>query len=111
MVKSENVRVLLLSTGSPVMAEVMSETDDAYVVNNMIRVIEDPRQPGAVAFGPFLSFVKEENIKILKEHVVIESVPVPEIVEGYCQMHSNIVVAKDLPPDDAQAKTKQILMG
>lgn len=96
MANVENLRILRLSTGEEIMAEVLVHDDKVVQVKNPIRVIvvpskTDPQNP-SVGFAPFIQWTDDKTLTLSANHVITSVTPLAEFVNQYNGMFGGLVV-------------------
>ena len=89
-----NVKLLRITTGEEVVAELLSETEETITVQNGLVVL--PTNTG-VGFAPWATVISKENpeITMSKRHVVY----VAEVQEDVCKKYNEMFGSKLITPD------------
>jgi hypothetical protein len=87
--KKDDVITFRLSTGEEVVAKLVEEKDDCYVVNKPLAMVMQQEGP---AMGPmmFSADWQEHNVQIYKTGVVMTAVTIIEVKKAYLQSTSSI---------------------
>ena len=96
MANVENLRILRLSTGEEIMAEVLVHDDKVIRVKNPVRIImvpskADPQSP-SVGFAPFIQWTDDKALTLNVNHVITSVTPLAEFVNQYNGMFGGLVV-------------------
>jgi len=88
------VKLLRITTGEEVVAELLSETEETITVQNGLVVL--PTNTG-VGFAPWATVISKENpeITMSKRHVVY----VAEVQEDVCKKYNEMFGSKLITPD------------
>ena len=89
-----DVKLLRITTGEEVVAELLSETEETITVQNGLVVL--PTNTG-VGFAPWATVISKENpdITMSKRHVVY----VAEVQEDVCKKYNEMFGSKLITPD------------
>ena len=89
-----DVKLLRITTGEEVVAELLSETEETITVQNGLVVL--PTNTG-VGFAPWAMVISKENpeITMSKRHVVY----VAEVQEDVCKKYNEMFGSKLITPD------------
>lgn len=89
------IKLLRLTTGEEVIAEVVSEGEYTYEVANPIVMV--PGHDGKIGFAPWCPLVAEEvkTITIRAAVVVYVTIPNAQVVENYTQIFSPIITPQN----------------
>ena len=84
-----NVKLLRISTGEEVVAEIVEETDDSITVRNGLVVLPNAQNVG---FAPWATVVdrQEPEITISKQFLVYAATLDPTVKNKYCEMFGGI---------------------
>lgn len=96
MANVENLRILQLSTGEDIIAEVLVHDTKVCQVKNPVRIVmipskADPKNP-SVGFAPFLQWSDDKELTLNANHVISSSTPIAEFVNQYNGMFGGLVV-------------------
>lgn len=96
MASVENLKIVRLSTGEELLAEVVKHSDANVELKNPVRIIvvpnkADPQNP-SVAFAPFMQWTDDKTLLINTNHVITTATPIAEFVNQYNSMFGGIVV-------------------
>lgn len=85
------VRLIRMSGGEEVVADVIEETDDTITVSDPIVAV--PTQNNQIGFAPWAPFVdkSQKEIVVSKRFVVFTGTVADEIAQNYNQMFSKII--------------------
>lgn len=86
-----DIKLLRLTTGEEVVAELISETESTYELANPIVMV--PGRDGNVGFAPWCPLAAEEvkTLTIRAAVVVYVTLPNSQVVENYEQIFSPII--------------------
>ena len=89
-----DVKLIRITTGEEVVAELVSETDDKITVKNGLVVLPNAQ---AVGFAPWATVISKENpeITLSKTHLVY----VAEVQEDVCKKYNEMFGSKLITPD------------
>ena len=89
-----DVKLLRITTGEEVVAELLTETEETITVQNGLVVL--PTNTG-VGFAPWATVISKENpeITMSKRHVVY----VAEVQEDVCKKYNEMFGSKLITPD------------
>jgi len=84
-----NVKLLRISTGEEVVAEIVEETDDSITVRNGLVVLPNAQNVG---FAPWATVVdrQEPEITMSKQFLVYAAALDPSVKNKYCEMFGGI---------------------
>tara|TARA_B100001559_G_scaffold269067_1_gene236465 strand:+ start:391 stop:675 length:285 start_codon:yes stop_codon:yes gene_type:complete len=84
-----NVKLLRISTGEEIVAEVLEETDDSVTVKNGLVCIP---QQSSVGFIPWATVIdkQEPEITVSKRFIVYIAALDPSVKNKYCEMFGGI---------------------
>jgi membrane-anchored protein YejM (alkaline phosphatase superfamily) len=90
-----NVKLLRITTGEEVIAELLSETEDTITVQNGLVVL--PTNNG-VGFAPWATVISKDNpeITVSKQHIVY----IVELQEEVAQKYNEMFGSKLITPND-----------
>ena len=86
-----NVKLLRISTGEEVVAEIVEETDDSITVRNGLVVLPNAQNVG---FAPWATVVdrQEPEITMSKQFLVYVATLDPTVKNKYCEMFGGVTV-------------------
>jgi hypothetical protein len=89
-----NVKLIRMSSGEDVVAEIESEDSDTIKIKNAIVAI--PTGSGQLGFAPWSPILskEEKNINVAKRFVVYQAEPDSSVVEQYNTMFGNVIAPK-----------------
>lgn len=96
MANVENLKIIRLSTGEEILAEVVDENQSHIELRNPVRIIvvpskADPQNP-SVGFAPFMQWTEDKTLTINTTHIITSATPIAEFVNQYNGMFGGIVV-------------------
>ena len=91
-----NVRLLRITTGEEVLADVVSETEDAITVQNALVVLPTAQQVG---FAPWATVIDKDQPEIpVRKQFIVYNIPAdPGVVDRYEEMFG---VKKIIKPEE-----------
>ena len=96
-----NLKLLTFKTNQTILAEILNETLDSYVIKHPVQVVVQPSKEGPMmGFSPFLEFSTEfkTGISLPKENVQCVTTPITELENQYNQVFgSGIQIASSIP--------------
>lgn len=95
MAKTDNIKIIHLTTGEELIGEVMSETDTKLVVKNPVRIVVIPTADQAnpkVGFGPFTQWTEDKELTLNAYHVTFTGTPINEFLNQYTAMFGGLVI-------------------
>lgn len=95
MAKTDNIKVIRLSTGEELIGEVLTHTADKLVVKNPVRIVVIPTADQAnpkVGFGPFTQWTEDKELTLNSYHVTFTGTPINEFLNQYSAMFGGLVI-------------------
>ena len=83
------VKLIRMWSGEDVIADIVEETNDSYVIENPIVAVPSP-QEGRIAFAPWSPLLQKDKLEVTKKYIVYIGEPQGEIVEQYNTMFGKI---------------------
>ena len=98
MANVENLKIIHLSTGEEILAEVLEENITVVKIKNPVRIVvipskTDPKNP-SVGFAPFMQWSDDKTLTLNAKHVMLTATPIAEFVNQYNSAFGGIVVPK-----------------
>ena len=86
-----DVKLIRISTGEEIIAEVLSETDDSITVQNGLVVLPNPQ---GVGFAPWATVIDNDNpdITMSMRHVVYVAATQEDVAKKYNEMFGSKLV-------------------
>ena len=95
MAKTENIKIVRLSTGEEIIGEVTNDTKTDLTLKNPVRILviptADQKNP-KVGFGPFTQWSEDKELTLNKSHVTFTATPINEFLNQYTAMFGGLVV-------------------
>ena len=95
MAKTDNIKIVRLSTGEEIIGEVMADTKTDLTLKNPVRILviptADQKNP-KVGFGPFTQWTEDKELTLNKNCVTTVATPVADFVNQYNSVFGGIVV-------------------
>ena len=95
------LKLITFKTNQTILAEILDETSDSYVVRHPVQVVVQPSKDGPMmGFSPFLEFALEfkTGISLPKDNVQCVTTAITELENQYNQVFgSGIQIASSIP--------------
>ena len=91
-----NVFLFKLSSGEDIVGEVVEQTNDSYILKNVVQVLVIPQENGSVGVQmlPFPMIGEEsEQIDVMKVNIVVKSNPSQGFMSSYNEKFGRIQIA------------------
>ena len=91
-----DIKIMRLVRGDELICELSIKSPDTYLVKNPLRIVVVPQKNNQntttnIAFGPWIEFSNDSQIKIDRNHVLCVLTPLDEFVHNYQQMFGKII--------------------
>jgi hypothetical protein len=92
------IKLIRLTSGEEILAEVTLDTGLKVTVKNPIRIVvlpskANPNQP-SIGFAPWIEFAEEKEFTIDNSHILVILTPIKEFVAQYEATFSPIITRK-----------------
>ena len=89
-----DIRLIRMHSGEEVVAELLEERDDIFVLANPIVMV--PGRDGNIGFAPWCPLADEDvkSLEVRTSFMVFVTIPNQSVVENYKQIFSTIITPK-----------------
>lgn len=88
------VKAFKMVSGEEIVARVVSENDDSFLVSKPLVLMATPHESGQMQIGmiPWMMTAQEGDLELAKQSIAATTTPAKQFEDGYLQQTTNIAL-------------------